>query len=437
MKFITNRITNITALQFIQLLRFSVLFLISIVFARYYSKSQIGEYETLLFVAGAVSFFWLRGILQTFLSVLDSQSGVKKSNIYFNVFILLLLFSALTVIFLFIFKGSIEKHLTSSQPIPYFKWLLLYLFFSTPSYLIEYLYLALNKPKPIFIYGLVSYGLQFLALSIPTLLGYSIEIALIGLVVISLGRFIFLISILYKNADFTFSFPFIKKHLKLAYSLIGSSLLSGSGQYIDGIIITKLFDTADFAVFRYGAREFPLIIIMANALSHAMIPEFTKLSYPQALNKLKSSSLNLMHVLFPISLVLLVSSNLLFPLVFTQNFSLSAKIFNIYSLLIVLRLIYPETVLIGRKYTSVFLSVSLMEIIVNVSLSIFFSRIWGLLGIAYATLVANFLERIVLLIVVKLKYKTSMKEYIPLNWFAFYSLSFVFVYIVVDFIIFV
>lgn len=437
MKLITSRISNISALQFIQLLRFSVLFLISIVFTRYYTKSQIGEYETLLFVASAVSFFWLRGILQTFLSLLDPQSEERKSNIYFNVFILLLLFSSLTVIFLFVFKGSIEKHLIQSQPIPYFKWLVLYLFFSTPSFLIEYLYLALNKPKPIFRYGFISYGLQFLALTLPTLLGFSIEIALIGLVIVSLGRFIFLITILYKYADFTISFPFIKKHINLAYPLIGSSLLSGSGQYVDGFIITRLFDAADFAVFRYGAREFPLVIIMANALSHAMIPEFTKLSYAQALEKMKTSSLKLMHFLFPLTLVLIVSSNVLFPMVFTQSFSLSAKIFNIYSLLIVLRLIFPETILIGKKYTTVFLPVSLMEILVNVSLSILFAYRWGLLGIAYATVLANLLERIVLLIVVKSKYKTSLREYIPLGWFVFYSVIFVLAFIVVDFIIFV
>lgn len=436
MKFISNRISNISALQFVQLLRFSVLFLISIVFTRYYSKSQIGEYETLLFVASAVSFFWLRGILQTFLSVLNSKKGEEKSNIYFNVFVLLLFFSLLTIIFLFVFKRSIETHLIQSQPIPYFKWLVVYIFFSTPSFLIEYIYLAKDKPKPILVYGLISYGFQFIILTVSTLLGYSIEIALIGLVIVSFGRFIFLVNILYKYAEFTFSFPFIKKHLKLAYPLIGSSLLSGSGQYVDGFIITKLFDAADFAVFRYGAREFPLVVIMANALSHAMIPEFTKLSYSSALEKLKSSSLKLMHLLFPITLVLLISSNLLFPFVFTQNFSFSAKIFNVYSLLIVLRLIFPETILIGKKYTSVFLSVSLMEITANIFLSIVFAHWWGLLGIAYGTVVANVLERIVLLIVVKKKYKTKLTEYIPLYWFVIYSLVFILTFVVVDFIIF-
>lgn len=436
MKYFENRITNISALQFIQLLRFSVLLIISIVFARYYSKSQIGEYETLLFVASAVSFFWLRGIMQTFMSMLNFQAGEKKSNIYFNVFILLLLFSSLTVIFLIVFKGNIEKHLTNGQPVFYFKWLILYLFFGTPSFLIEYLYLALNKPKSIFLYGFVSYGLQGLVLTIPALLGNSIEMALIGLVTISFGRFIFLIITLFKYAELTFSFTFIKKHLKLAYPLIGSTLLSGSGLYIDGIIISKLFNTSDFAVFRYGAREFPLVLIMSNAFSHAMISEFTKLSYAQALNKLRSKSLQLMHLLFPISLVLLVSSNLLFPLVFTQNFSQSAKFFNIYSLLIILRLIFPETVLIGRKYTSVFIPVSLLEILVNISLSIFFANIWGLIGIAYATVVANLIERIALLIIVKSKYQTTLKEYIPVKWFAFYSLTFFLVYMVIEFIIF-
>lgn len=430
-------ITNIKALQFIQLLRFSVLLLIGVVFTRFYSKSQIGEYETLLFVAGAVSFFWLQGILQTFLAVLDSPSQGKKLKLYFNIFVLLLLFSALAVVFLLVFKGAIEKQLTNSQPIPYFRWLLLYLFFSTPSFLIEYLYLALNKPKPVFIYGIVSYGLQFLALSVPALLGFKMEYSLIGLVIVSFGRFIFLIIILRQIAEFTISLPFIKKHLKLSYSLIVSALLSGSGQYIDGIIISKLFTTADFALYRYGAREIPLILIMVNSLSIAMIPEFTRLSYAEALAKLKSSSLKLMHLLFPIALVAIISSNLLFPLLFSNNFGMSAKIFNIYSLIIALRLIFPETILIGRKNTSVFLLVSIVEITVNVTLSLVFAKYWGLAGIAFGTVAANLVERIVLVVIVNNKYKTSLNEYIPVNWFALYTIALVVVYVVIDYFIFV
>jgi len=436
MERIQKYITNISSLQFLQLVRFSVLFLISVVFVRYYSKSVIGEYETLLFVASAVSFFWLRGILQTFLSLIDTTPADKKSSSYFNAFLLLTAFSLLTVLFLVLFKHSIELYVVNKNQIPYFNWLLLFLFFSTPSFLIEYIYLGNNKPKKIIIYGIVSYGFQFLAIIIPTVLNYPIELAIIGLVLTSILRFAFLITVLYKYAEFTLSIPFIKQHFKLAYPLIGSSLLSGSSQYIDGIIITRLFDPGTFAVYIYGAREFPLVVILANALGNAMIPEFTRLNFADALSKLKRSSSQLMHFLFPVSLVLVILSNVLFPLFFTEQFTQSAKIFNIYLLLIVARLIFPETILIGKRYTSIFLYVSFFEILINVSLSLFLVHHIGISGVAYATVIANIFERIVLLTIVRIKYGTKMSEYIPLNWYTFYSITFVIVYYVVDFLIF-
>jgi len=50
--------------------------------------------------------------------------------------------------------------------------------------------------------------------------------------------------------------------------------------------------------------------------------------------------------------------------------------------------------------------------------------------------IANIFERIVLLTIVRIKYGTKMSEYIPLNWYTFYSITFVIVYYVVDFLIF-
>ena len=240
MKSLQNYITNISALQFIQLLRFSTLVIISLVFVRYCSKTEIGEYEMLLFVASAVSFYWLRGVLQVLLSLVGSEK--EKSNSYFNAFLLMLFFSLLTIIFLTIFKHSIEKFIINNNQIPYFKWLLLYVFFSTPSYLIEYIFLGTNNPMKIFKYGIISYGVQFIALTLPVFLGLTIESSIIGLVIVNGLRFLYLIKTLYTYSKFEISTVFIKEHIKLAYPLIGSSLLSGSSQYIDGAIITHFFD---------------------------------------------------------------------------------------------------------------------------------------------------------------------------------------------------
>ena len=437
MKSVRKYITTISAFQFIQLLRFATLFLLGVVFAHHYSKQEIGQYEVMLFIASAVSFFWLSGILQTFLSLAkDEDTSIgnsAKSSHYFNGFVLLVFFSALAVLFLLVFRQQVQILLNGSNQIPYFNWLLAYLFLSSPSSLIEYLFLSKSKSVHIIAYGLISYGLQFIFLTIPPLLNLSLEYSVFGLIAISALRFIFLLIILGKYSQFSLSFPFLKEHIKLAYPLIVSSLLSGSGQYIDMAIVTHFFNTEMFAIFRYGAREFPLVIILSNSLGLAMIPEFSRLSMAECLMKIKISSLRLMHILFPVTAVLIIASNWLFTFFFTSGFSLSAKIFNIYLLQIVFRLIFPETILIGKRITKIFLAVSFAEIVLNVALSLFLVRLIGITGIVYGTFLANLFERFVLIAIVKHKLKVNIHEYIPVGWYLTYSAAILAVYYVVDF----
>ncbi|WP_430973996.1 lipopolysaccharide biosynthesis protein [Sunxiuqinia rutila] len=440
MIFSRKYITTISSLQFIQMLRFAVLLLIGVVLVRFYPRQEIGQYESFLFIAGALSFFWLRGVLQAFLALDDQEqeTGAKESGavLYFNSFLLLLGFSALAVLFLLIFKQQFQVVLNGNAEIPFFNWLLVYLFLASPSNFIEYLFLKKNKPHAIIAYGLVSYGVQFVLVILPPLAGWPILYAIQALVLVSGLRFVFLLGVLKRYADFSLSWPFLKRHFKLAYPLIGSSLLSGSGQYIDGAIVSHFYNPEMFAVFRYGARDFPLVIIMANALSHGMIPHFGRLSLAEALAKLKASSARLMHFLFPLTLVVLVCSNLLFPVVFTPQYALSAKIFNIYLLLITLRLIFPQTILIGRQITGVFLLVSLGEIVVNVGLSVILVQHVGVIGVAYATLFANLFERIVLVYLVRKKLHVGMSQYVPVRLYLGYSFVFVVSYFVIDFLVF-
>jgi len=323
--------------------------------------------------------------------------------------------------------------LNGGNQIPYFNWLLVYLFLSSPSSLIEYLFLSKSKSVHIIIYGLVSYGLQFIFLTIPPLLDLPMEYSVFGLITISALRFLFLLIILGKYSRFTLSLPFLEEHIKLAYPLIFSSLLSGSGQYIDTAIVTHFFNTEMFAIFRYGAREFPLVIILSNSLGLAMIPEFSRLSMADCLIKIKSNSLRLMHILFPVTAVLIITSNWLFTFFFTANFSLSAKIFNIYLLQIIFRLIFPETILIGKRITKIFLAVSFVEIVLNVALSLFLVRLIGITGIVYGTFLANLFERFVLIAIVKQRLKVKIHEYISIGWYLTYSIAILVVYYAVDF----
>ncbi len=448
-------INNITGLQIFQLLRFGTFILISIVFTKsHLTTADIGIYETLLFIAGIASFFWVTGLIQSFLPLYKNnqtfserdnkvirgcsvQRGTEKSPEIFNAFLLLSLFSFLAFLFVLFCKKYISQVLISTSEIPYFNLLLWYIFLSNPTYLIEYIYLLNNKVQSIIKYGLLSFLLQFILVACPIMLGYGIEYGLYGLIIISVFRLIWLFILLRKYALFIVSIKFIKEHISLGYPLILSALLSGSAQYIDAFLVANKFGDATFAIFRYGAREFPIVLLLANAFSNAMIPEFAlEKKLKNTLLLIKQRSARLMHLLFPVTIAFLLLSNWLFPIVFNENFTASAQVFNIYLLLIISRLVFPQTILIGLKRTKIILLASFLEIIVNVTLSIVFINYWGFVGVAIATVVAYFFEKIVLIFFSYFSLRIKPEQYIPVSTHLFYSALTILLYFIIDFVVF-
>ncbi|MCK4701006.1 MAG: oligosaccharide flippase family protein, partial [Bacteroidales bacterium] len=297
-------INNISALQTFQLTRFSTFLVISILFTKsYLSAEQIGVFEVFLFIAGFISFFWVTGLIQSFLPLYknnkafsrDGENNSEKSPEIFNAFILLAFFSFVAFLF-----GLSLKHNFSvfgiSGNVPLLNLLLVYILLSSPSVLIEYIYLVKNQSANIIRYAAISFVLQLGLVVIPIFMGYDIVYSIWGLIAISILRLIWLFFLLAKYAEIRFSFPFIKEHLRLGAPLIISALLSGSAQYIDGAIVTSMFDATTFAIFRYGAKEFPLVLLLANGLSNAMLSEFsTSAKITSSMEVLKRKSARLMH----------------------------------------------------------------------------------------------------------------------------------------------
>lgn len=432
-------INNISSLQITQLLRFANLFLIGVVFVRYFSTQEIGYYEKFIFIAGTVSFFWLQGISQAFLSLVKStkkELSTSKSAVYFNTFILLFIFSIITVLLLFIFKNIIKGSTQVQTFFLYFKYLVLYILFSIPASMTEYVYLGLNQAKKLLIYGIVSQSLHFIFLISPALFGFPFVYSLMALVAISFLRFAWLIYILHKHTHCTLKISFIKRNLKIAYPLIISTLLSGSASYIDGLLVNHFFSNEQFAIFRFGAKELPISLILSSAFSNAMIPVFSEKPFGESLNQIKKYSTRLFHFLFPLTWILLLTSNLFFPIIFSEHFAFSAKVFNVYLLLIVFRMAFPNTILLGKQKTKPFLWVSAIEISVNIFFSLLLIPYLGLLGIAYATLIAYGVEKVLLMQLVKKYFSVKVSDYLNIKPYILYSILLIITYLITDYITF-
>lgn len=419
-----------------------IFLIISIVFTKSrLSAEDIGQWEMFMFIGSLLTFFWVTGIIQSLLPLYNrnrtyrktGENGVTKSPEIYNAFLLLCLFSLL----FFILGHSLKSNFSvfhNRGNVPFINLLLLYILFSSPVCLIEYIYLLNNRSYRIFQYGLYTFTAQLLFIITPLLFGKGIIWSIYGLLLITFFRWIWLIILLRRYTQMKISVEFMKEHLYIAAPLILTTLISGSAQYSDGIIISTIYrDPAKFALFRYGAKEFPLVLMLANGLHSALLSEFsTRERMKESLEKLWIKSKRLMHILFPLSMVMMLIARWLYPVMFRPEFHRSSGIFLVYSLLIIPRLVFPQTILIGRKKTQVTLVAALIELVVNVIFSLLLIKNYGLVGVALATFIAYIVNNLVMVIYVWVKMKIKPSEYIPLRVYAIYSILIGVLFILID-----
>ena len=235
------------------------------------------------------------------------------------------------------------------------------------------------------------------------------------------------------------SFDFMKEHLYLAVPLIITTLISGSAQYVDALMIWVVWnDPAQFATFRYGAKEFPLVLALASGLNAAMLTEFTtRVQMKESLAKLKAKSKKLMHFLFPSAILMLLFAKWIYPRMFTNEFLRSADVFMVYSLLIIPRLIFPQTILIGRKKTHITLIAAVLELAINIPLSVYLALDYngkglGVVGVALATFFVYCIGKIFLAGYLWIKMKIKPIEYIPIKIYTFYCILTGIIFILID-----
>lgn len=424
------RLNKLASLQIFQLIRYAAFVLIGIGFAKLYlSQTEIGQFETFTLISGMVSFFWVSGIINTMLATYANKTDEVKRVILTSTFVSLSVCSLIAGGCLYLFSQTLFDFLHKQGDQHIVTLAIIYLLLSGPSFITEYVLFLNDKSKAVITYGIISAALTVLLALTPVLLHYPIEYAMWGLIITAGCKLIFAVFVLQKYAtlkpDGRILLQTMATNLKQSAPLIASVFVSGSAEYIDGIIVKSQFDDPSLALFRYGAKELPVLLIIANTFSTAMIPAIAA-NLDEGLKELKERSRKMMHVFFPLTIVLMPLSPFLFMHVFNPSFLYSAFIFNIYLLLAIPRLLFPQTILMGRQKNSFLLLSSVLEIVINVSLSIYLAGKMGLPGIALGTFIAYTFDKIFLVCVNRFYFNIPVQKYVPLiPYFVYIILTFV------------
>jgi O-antigen/teichoic acid export membrane protein len=415
--------TPIRLLQFFNISRqLSVLFYAFLLPFLNYSNDEIGSFELLQILAYSFSFFWISGLIQGLMHVYPSLPKQSKQKILAAAF---LLFCVVSTFFVVLIGLGIYLNIPifqSFKAIPFVWIFLLYFLINTPAQLLEYALFLEEKFQWLKISCLVSFPLQILLFSVPLLWFDNISLGITGLTLWAFFRFLVLIFY-----SFSFPFHFDKKLLypMISYSkpLIFSALVGGLASVINASLVQYYYhgSSAIFAIYRYGARELPFVNGLFEGLGLGIIPSLIK-DIEDGLFKLRKNTLHLLHLVFPISILLMFFVHSWFPMLFSNQFMDSIPIFKIFLFLVICRTIPTNSVINALGHSRILAVISLLELVIHLIASYMGLHWFGLIGIAYATFLAYSFEKLAGLYYLWRKKGIILTQLIPFYWWLFYSI---------------
>lgn len=390
--------TNINSLQIFQILQFGTAILIGVLLVKLgLPKASVTIYEALLFIASLYCFFWIVGGQNTLLQLFPTLDKNAQARAIFNMYGLFTLLGLVTAAALYVSRPFINQYLTSFGDLPYLDLLALFLVFNCPTFLIQYYYLLLEKYREIVVYGCVVFSLQLLVVVVPIYLDYSLEISIKGLIGWAALKYLWGLGLVIRQGQWTYDLSYFKAFFPLFGPLLLFALIGKGTEYISGLLVSSLFTDEDaFAIFRYGAREFPIAVLLVGALATSLIPEMAK-DKKQGLIEIREKTYRIAKWLYPLSIVSMLLSPFIFPMAFSPDFKESAYIFNIFTLLLASRIVLPQVVAIGHQHNGILTVSALVEMLVLLALSWWWGTEFGLRGIAYAAVVSFMVDRIILI----------------------------------------
>lgn len=408
--------------QLFSICRQAVTFITGIILAMStLSNTQIGVFEVWMLIGLIISFAGLSGILQGFLAEYGKIKEQEREKFTFNALVLLWAATGILSLIIIGFRDFFMDRIFNLEDLPFLPLVLVFLLLHLNASFTSYIALVKGNSGFFIPYSLFYVIGNVLAVSIPLLVGGQLEELLKSLLVWALIEQIVLSYYLWQDKSYTFSLRFIKILISTAVPL---SLYSGAGlfaQIFDAWLVNNHFgDLSVFALYKYGAREVPGAIALGSAFSATMIVQFIS-DRVGAIDRIRSGSRRLMHFFFPLSIILIFYSEKLFVLLYNESFRGSALVFNAYLLLMISRWIFPQAILVAMgEHRTVFL-ISLVELLINILLSLWLVNLFGLMGVALGTVGAFWSEKILMMFLLKRKYKMAPDQYMPVRVFMIYS----------------
>ncbi len=383
--------------------------------------SEIGTFEALRYIGFALTAFWVNALANAYLRIRQVTQHVQR---WFVLFLLIILLGALLVFALFAealpLLGAV---LLDVSDLSYGLAFGTFLLGSLAAGVIEQEAIADQAGARLLVFATTSYGLQVGLFVLPLLLGYPLWLAMWGLAASAVYRLGWVFARYMRTSDGrlplaaeraifwrTASGLSVYGLAALAVTAVDHALV---GYYSDG-------STQALAIWRYGAQELPLLLGIVSAANATSLAEMQH-GLEEMLTQLRRRCVKLVRVFMPLSIVLMLISPFVIPLLFSPEFYPAHVIFNTMLLLVPTRLIMTTPLLISLDLQRQMTFAGIAANIINIVVSLALVGSLGMLGIALGTLIAFSLERLAVVVLLSQK-QHILQSYLPVGEWVVYAL---------------
>lgn len=415
------RSDTITAFQYFQVVRFLTNILLSILLVKStLTVEQIGFFEALIVISVICTMFWMTGFTQAFTSRYPSEIPQQQKDLIRICIVILFITGLFIGLLLHFGQVFVTELFPQFAGLSHISLLSLFITLNAPSVMIEQILLVQDRPKELERFAHFSYGVYLAAMAIVLFTIPTLHNLMLVLICWATLKLIYLFRLI--QWDFTVKWDKVNltSFVNFSMPLIVAAFLGTAMDYLDNALVMYYFDASFFPVFRYGARELPFAMLLLSALSNAMIPVLVRQG--TSINEIRERTSRLMHWLFPAAIVLMFISPYAFRFVYDARFTESAYIFNVYLLILISRVLLPQTYNFALGQSRIIMWSSVAEILINLVLSLWWVHVWGVYGLAMATVVAYMAQKLFLMGYNYWINGISPDKYIHFKWYVPYSL---------------
>lgn len=354
----------------------------------------INGYATILFGLGMASV----------INLLLAEYKGKESSLLSTAFWIQVLSGLSCILLLFFFNNPISTFLKNPDLGYFLVQNLPSTFLIILTNLVTYYYIYFNKTRQLSILtvtlNLLKIALVYYAVNVLKSLYYVIIfINILNFIQLAVHFYLLRKQLQpFKKLDFSN----IKYILKLSYPYLGMSIIGYSILFADGIIVSNLLGTKEFAIYRNGAIEIPFVATLYSSITAVALPQIVLLIKENRIAELLSLKRKISNTLaafiYPVVFFCIMNGNKFIELYLGDKYIQSGIIFSVYNIAVLIRInSYSDILTISKKPVKIIIP-NLTAFVIGLIATYFLVLLIGINGAAISFVISILLLSVLLII---------------------------------------